>query len=96
MIRDKTARSLLYAWHGGGGSAFYQAASAGLVADSVKLRNEIETLCHHASNVHNTAKDRQELEKLKEWLEPWFSKPSDFVMDDISYIVLPWGPEQPV
>jgi len=40
MIQNKTARNTLYAWHGGQWSAFYAAASSGLVESFDALRGE--------------------------------------------------------
>ena len=42
MIQHKTARRLMYDWHGGQSSAFYAAASSGLCASFTALALECD------------------------------------------------------
>ena len=91
MIRNKTARNLLYAWHGGASSPFYQAAGSGLVADWPALSAEVNACYSHAST---SRKDRAELAKLQEYLNTqrkrsviWIDHPAD----GKTYSALPWS-----
>ena len=81
MIRNTTARQMLYDWHSGMGSPFYAAASSGLVASFVALADECVRM--------DDAKDRQ---KLLTWIQRMqaTSKQAQ-AWDGRSYYVLPWG-----
>ena len=57
MIGDKTARKLMYEWHGGGWSPFYKAASSGLV-------ESFDSLLKACDNVNG-----KNYNKLVEWVE---------------------------
>lgn len=97
MIRNSTARQLLYAWHGGMSSAFYAAASSGLVAMDPGMRGGWDDLfaehtrCYHPSN---TPADNRQLHRLIEWLQHqrnastlWVNHPTD----GHTYAALPWS-----
>lgn len=90
MMRNSTARQLLYAWHGGMSSAFYAAASSGLVAKWDDLYAEITT-CYHSTT---TTSDHKQLGRLLEWLTHqrgastlWVNHPAD----GRTYSALPWS-----
>ncbi len=83
MILDKTARRIMYEWHGGQGSSFYAAASSGLVESFDSLISEAET---------NKKYDGYgDIAKLIEWLEhkKQKSKTQVFIQNSY-YFVLPW------
>lgn len=91
MIRNATARQLLYDWHGGMSSPFYAAASSGLVADWPALRAEVQTCYNHPST---SLKDRAQLAKLLVWIDHqrnastlWINHPAD----GKTYSALPWS-----
>lgn len=44
MIKQKTARAMLYDWHGGQWTAIYAAASSGLVKNFEALLLEVKTI----------------------------------------------------
>ena len=79
MIRNKTARQLFYAWHGGQWSAFYKAASSGLVDDINQLENEIKSI--------DCPSDKA---KLTMWWEAKKTKASSVLIINNFYLVLPW------
>jgi hypothetical protein len=78
-IRDKTARARMYAWHSGMGSAFYAAASSGLVASFVALSNECMTI-----------DDQNDRQKLLNWIQQKAIKHNKIVVMGKAYGVLPW------
>lgn len=80
MIRNKTARDLMYSWHGGQWSAFYAAASSGLVASWSDLIQEVCQI------------DEPDRIKLREWLEYQMNKPRAVRVcaGGTFYGVLPW------
>jgi len=82
MIRSATARQLLYAWHGGQCSAFYAAASSGLVAlaDRDALLSELDAI--------TSKKDR---DRLRDWLTDQVSKNVRLDAKGRHWIILPWG-----
>jgi len=82
MIRNATARQLLYDWHGGQWSAFYGAASSGLVAltDRDALLFELDAI--------TSKKDR---DRLREWLTDQISKNVHRDTKGRHWIILPWG-----
>ena len=91
MIRNSTARQLLYDWHGGMSSPFYAAASSGLVADWDALLKEATT-CHALPS--NTRLDRLKLSKLQHWLAAWRTRSTLWVnhpADGRTYSALPWS-----
>ena len=91
MIRNATARQLLYAWHGGQWSPTYAAASSGLVADWPDLIEEVAKCYAHPTV---TARERRDLVKLQIWLAHqrgastlWIDHPAD----GRTYSALPWS-----
>lgn len=79
MIQNKTARRLMYEWHSGMASAFYAAASSGLVASFVALADECLTM--------NDPKERQ---ALLNWIQARQTKGVSVVVQGREYRVLPW------
>jgi hypothetical protein len=79
MIRTRTARELLYAWHGGQSSPFYAAASSGLVANWLALLAECERI------------DMPDRDKLREFLKSWLYRAPRVTVAGVEYSVLPWG-----
>lgn len=79
-IRNNTARELLYSWHGGQWSAFYAAASSGLVESFVALSDEC---CRHVSGP-----DRQ---KLMQWMMAQQAKAKRVTVQGREYSALPWA-----
>lgn len=78
-IQNATARRLMYEWHGGMSSAFYAAASSGLVASFTALALECETV--------DDAGDRQ---KLLAWIQKRQANKTRVVVLGREYAVLPW------
>lgn len=83
MIQNKTARRIMYEWHGGQWSSFYATASSGLVESFDSLISEAET-----SKQYDEYGD---MAKLIEWLEhkKQKSKTQVFIKNSY-YFVLPW------
>ena len=79
MIQNKTARKLFYDWHGGQWSAFYKAASSGLVEDINQLENEINSI--------DCPIDKAKL--VMWWKAKKDKAPSVLVINNL-YLVLPW------
>lgn len=84
MIQNKTARELMYSWHGGQFSAFYAAASSGLVESFDALLNDCETL----KDDPNYPEDYM---KLKTWIE-YRKKHAKHkvIVCGTGYFILPW------
>ena len=78
-IRNSTARNLMYSWHSGMCSAFYAAASSGLVASFVALSNECMTI-----------DDQNDRQKLLNWIQQKAIKHNEIVVMGKAYGVLPW------
>ena len=79
MIQNKTARRLMYEWHGGQSSALYAAASSGLVESFVLLADEIMAI---------NSDDRG---RLLSWVQnKQITAPRVYIIDR-SYAALPWG-----
>lgn len=78
MIHNKTARALLYAWHGGQYSAFYEAASSGLVENFDRLIDE-------CSKIDNPDKG-----KLMLWIVTKRKKHTEVFISNSWYAVMPW------
>lgn len=79
-IQNRTARALLYSWHGGVSSAFYAAASSGLCASFTALALECDTM--------DDPKDRQ---KLLSWIMKMQSqKRAQVCVMNRFYTPLPW------
>lgn len=84
MIQNKTARELMYSWHGGQSSALYAAASSGLVQDWGELLKDCECM--------KDAPDYPEdYVKITEWIKKKRSMQKySVIVRGISYAVLPW------
>lgn len=80
MIQNKTARRLMYEWHGGQWSAFYAAASSGLIESFFELDAECETI--------NNPTDRQ---KLREWIHHKKKADTKTLINGRAFVVLPWA-----
>ena len=84
MIQSRTARTLMYSWHSGMSSAFYSAASSGLVRDWSALLAECESIKGDPDNPQDYA-------KLTEWIKHKQAKQKlSIVVQGQSYAVLPW------
>ena len=79
MIHNKTARRLFYDWHNGQFSAFYKAASSGLVDDINQLEYEIKSI--------DCPKDKA---KILTWWKAKKVKLSSVLIINNFYIALPW------
>lgn len=77
-IQNRTARRLMYEWHGGQSSPFYAAASSGLVASFVALADECMTI------------DEPDRGKLLSWIQQRQQKAPRTVVRGREYAVLPW------
>lgn len=80
MIRNTTARTLMYSWHDGMNSAFYAAASSGFVRDWSSLL----MACDDITDFHDRA-------KLGEWLRHKQRKSKQIVYNNAGFYVLPWA-----
>lgn len=78
-IQNKTARRMMYDWHGGSGSPFYQAASSGLVASFTALALECDSM-----------EDPKERSKLLAWIQKRQANKTRVVVQGQEYAVLPW------
>jgi len=78
-IQNKTARNMMYSWHSGMGSAFYAAASSGLVESFSALASECMTI-----------DDQNDRQKLLNWIQQKAIKHNELVVKGRSYGVLPW------
>jgi hypothetical protein len=84
MIQSKTARQLMYGWHGGQTSPLYAAASSGLVSDW-------DALLHECECMKNDPYNPKDYVKLTEWIKYKQSKQKfSVVVAGQSYAVLPW------
>ena len=84
MIQSKTAREMMYAWHGGQSCPLYAAASSGLVA-------EWDALLHACNGMKDSKDYPQDYAKLTEWIKHNQGKQrSSIVVQGQSYAVLPW------
>lgn len=79
MIQNKTARRMLYDWHGGQSSAFYAAASSGLCASFTTLALEVDTM--------DDPKDRT---ALLSWIQHRQTRAPQVHIRGVWYYVLPW------
>jgi hypothetical protein len=80
MIKQKTARAMLYDWHGGQRSATYAAASSGLIINFEELLREVNQISFTA--------DR---DKLTEYLLHQQSKRRLLTRGHILCLALPWA-----
>ena len=78
MIQNKTARRLMYEWHGGQSSALYAAASSGLVASFTALALECDSV------------DQKDRSKLLSWIMARQANHVQVVVAGRSYAALPW------
>lgn len=78
-ITNDQARELLYYWHAGAASAFYQAASAGLVLAWDKLMQELHSM--------DDGEDKQRLQQWVAKVMPWSSL---LCYQGEHYYALPW------
>ncbi|MDN7537059.1 hypothetical protein [Burkholderia cenocepacia] len=79
MIRNQTARDLLYAWHGGQFTPFYAAASSGLVSSFVALADECMKI------------DEPDRGKLMSWIQRQQTAAPQAVVNGTTYSALPWA-----
>ena len=85
MIQSKTARKMMYSWHGGQSCPLYAAASSGLVADW-------DALLYACNGMKDSKEYPQDYAKLTEWIQHKQAKQkSSVVVQGQSYAVLPWG-----
>ncbi len=84
MIQSKTAREIMYSWHGGQSCPLYAAASSGLVADW-------DALLYACNDMKDIKDDPHDYAKLTEWIKHKQGKQkSSVVVQGRSYAVLPW------
>lgn len=84
MIQNKTARELMYSWHGGQDSALYAAASSGLVQDWEELLKDCECM-------KDDTDYPEDYGKITEWIKKKRSmRKYSVIVRGISYAVLPW------
>ncbi len=84
MIQSRTARKMMYSWHGGQTCPLYAAASSGLVADW-------DSLLHACNDMKGSKEHPQDYAKLTEWIKDKQAKQkSSIVVQGQSYAVLPW------
>jgi len=92
MIHNKTARRLLYAWHGGQWSPEYAAASSGLVDNFSDLRYSLNKSALDTDSVYY----KQQIATLINWLNVQEKKaPIGKASDGKTYAFLPWATEEP-
>ncbi len=84
MIQSRTARRMMYSWHGGQSCPLYAAASSGLVADWGSLL--------YACNCMKDSKEYpQDYAKLTEWIKYEKAKQkSSIIVQGRSYAALSW------
>ena len=84
MIQSRTARTIMYSWHGGQSCPLYAAASSGLVANW-------DALLYACNGMKDSKEYPQDYAKITEWIKNKQSrqKPS-IVVQGRSYAVLPW------
>ena len=84
MIQSRTARKMMYDWHGGQSCPLYAAASSGLVADWDDLLYACTCMKDSKEYPHDYA-------KLTEWIKHKQAKQKfSIVVQGKSYAVLPW------
>ncbi len=84
MIQSRTAREMMYSWHGGQSCPLYAAASSGLVADW-------DALLHACNGMKNSKEHPHDYAKITEWLEHKQAKQkSSIIVQGQSYAALPW------
>lgn len=94
MIRNATARKMLYDWHGGQWSAFYAAASSGLISheDGRRIFDECREITDDATRGelaywlgHQIKKDKRVPLDARGRRITEGAKPEDY------YLILPWA-----
>ncbi len=84
MIQSRTARKMMYAWHGGQSCPLYAAASSGMVANW-------DSLLHACNDMKDSKEHPQDYAKLTEWIKHKQAKQKfSIVVQGQSYAVLPW------
>ena len=84
MIQSRTARKMMYSWHGGRSCPLYAAASSGLVTDW-------DALLYACNGMKDSKEYPQDYTKLTEWIKYKKAKhKSSIVVQGQSYAVLPW------
>ena len=84
MIQSKTAREMMYSWHGGQSCPLYAAASSGLVADW-------DALLYACNGMKDSKEYPQDYAKLTEWIKHKQAKQKfSIIVQGQSYAVLPW------
>ena len=84
MIQSKTARKMMYSWHGGQSCPLYAAASSGLVSDW-------DALLYACNGIKDSKEHPQDYAKLTEWIKHKQGKHKhSIVVQGQSYAVLPW------
>ena len=84
MIQSRTARQIMYSWHGGQSCPLYAAASSGLVANW-------DALLYACNGMKASKEHPQDYVKLTEWIKHKQAKhKSSVVVQGRSYAVLPW------
>ena len=83
MIRNNTARNLMYSWHDGMSSPLYAAASSGLVRDWATLLAECESIKGDQDNP-------QDYNKLLTWIKHQQRKAQRVEVQGSSFYELPW------
>lgn len=78
-ITNEQARELFYYWHASADSAFYQAASAGLVLSWDRLTQELHSM-----------DDGADKQRLQEWLSVAMPEASMLCYQGRHYHALPW------
>lgn len=87
-IQSKTARNLMYAWHGGQFSPFYAAASSGLVESFDAIRKEINSCILLCANQPEAI---EELNNLMQWVNKQEAKSkTQYKIGNEWYFILPW------
>lgn len=83
MIRNTTARNLMYSWHNGMSSSFYAAASSGLVRDWSALLVKCESIKGDPDNPQDYA-------KLSAWLTHQQRKAQRVEVQGSTFYEMPW------
>lgn len=84
MIQSRTARKIMYNWHGGMSDPLYAAASSGLVADW-------DSLLYACNCMKDSEEYPSDYAKLTEWIKYKRSKQEySVIVQGQSYAVLPW------
>ena len=86
MIKNNTARKIMYSWHGGQFSPFYAAASSGLVENWQDIKKEINSCLL----ICNNTKDKTELNKLMQYIEKKEENKTQYKIGNTWYYILPW------